>query len=321
MMQHGSLMPFDTPVAPGGYAWWYLDALSDDGNHGITLIAFVGSVFSPYYAWASRHGHRLADPLDHCAVNVALYARPGTSAPTGWAMTERGSESVQRSPSTLSIGPSALQWQGDVLTVTLNEITLPWGRRVSGVVRLHPCAVLSQSYALDAAGHHHWCPMAPCARVEVALDQPGLRWSGAGYLDANRGERPLAQDFSGWHWSRAALTRQRSAVLYDVARCDGSQQSLALVFDAQGRVQNVPPPPGVDLPTTRWRLPRSTRSEAPAQTQLLQTLEDGPFYARSVIQTQLLGETATALHESLSLRRWRRPVVQAMLPFRMPRRG
>ena len=43
---------FDTPVPDGGYAWWYLDALSDDGRHGLTVIAFIGSVFSPYYAWA-----------------------------------------------------------------------------------------------------------------------------------------------------------------------------------------------------------------------------------------------------------------------------
>ena len=47
---------FDQPVAPGGYAWWYVDALSDDGLHGITLIGFIGSVFSPYYAWARRRG-------------------------------------------------------------------------------------------------------------------------------------------------------------------------------------------------------------------------------------------------------------------------
>ena len=36
----------------------------------------------------------------------------------------------------------------------------------------------------DAAGHHHWGPIAPCARVEVDLDQPGLRWSGQAYMDA-----------------------------------------------------------------------------------------------------------------------------------------
>ena len=45
---------FDTPVAPGGYAWWYIDALSDDGRCGLTIIAFIGSVFSPYYALARR---------------------------------------------------------------------------------------------------------------------------------------------------------------------------------------------------------------------------------------------------------------------------
>ncbi|PIY72746.1 MAG: carotenoid 1,2-hydratase, partial [Rhodobacterales bacterium CG_4_10_14_0_8_um_filter_70_9] len=31
-----------------------MDGLSDDGRHGITLIAFIGSVFSPYYYWAGR---------------------------------------------------------------------------------------------------------------------------------------------------------------------------------------------------------------------------------------------------------------------------
>ena len=34
-----------------GYVWWYVDALSDDGRQGLTIIAFIGSVFSPYYAW------------------------------------------------------------------------------------------------------------------------------------------------------------------------------------------------------------------------------------------------------------------------------
>ncbi len=43
-------LAFDQPVPPR-LRWWYVDALSDDGQHGITLIAFIGSVFSPCYAW------------------------------------------------------------------------------------------------------------------------------------------------------------------------------------------------------------------------------------------------------------------------------
>mgnify|MGYP001372749352 CR=1 FL=1 len=45
---------FAAPVTPGGYHWWYLDAMSDDGEHALTVIVFVGSVFSPYYAAARR---------------------------------------------------------------------------------------------------------------------------------------------------------------------------------------------------------------------------------------------------------------------------
>jgi len=38
-----------------------------------------------------------------------------------------------------------------------------------------------------------------------------------------------------------------------------------------------------------------------------------------VLSASLLGERVEAVHESLSLERFRLPVVQAMLPFRMPR--
>ncbi len=38
---------FNVAVPPSGYRWWYLDGLSADGQRGLTVIAFVGSVFSP----------------------------------------------------------------------------------------------------------------------------------------------------------------------------------------------------------------------------------------------------------------------------------
>jgi hypothetical protein len=82
---------FDAAVASGGYAWWYVDALSDDGQHGAVIIGFVGSVFSPYYAWARRpRAQHAPRALDHCAINVALYG-PGRGR---WAMTERGADRV-----------------------------------------------------------------------------------------------------------------------------------------------------------------------------------------------------------------------------------
>ena len=306
-------------MAAGGYTWWYIDALSDDGQQGITIIAFIGSVFSPYYAWARRRTRfGAADPLNHCAVNVALY-RPGGAK--HWAMTERGRGQVQRSATSLAIGPSNLRWVDGSLVITLDEITAPWFTRLRGEVRVTPAAIIDRSCALDALGLHRWRPIAPVARVEVRMSQPGVSWSGPGYVDSNSGRAPLESHFSRWDWSRAALSGQRSAVLYDVTRRDGSEMSLALMFDAGGGepVQAFMPPPRAVLPTTGWRVARHTRCDAGRAASVTRTLEDAPFYTRSQLSTHLCGEPAHAVHESLSLARFDTRWVQTLLPFRMPR--
>jgi carotenoid 1,2-hydratase len=266
-------------------------------------------VFSPYYAWSRRRG--AGDPMRHCALNVALYGRGKR-----WAMTERSANSVQRGSDFLTIGPSALSWDGTVLTVQINEIAAPIPRRIRGTVRLYPSALETRTLPLDITGRHRWRPIAPCARVEVALDRPGLSWSGQAYFDHNEGDRPLEADFASWNWSRTRVPNG-TAILYEVERRDGPM-TLAMRYDDAGGVQDIAPPPPVRLPATLWRVPRQISAHAPA---VLQTLEDTPFYARSVIAAELLGHRVTAMHESLALDRFVTPWVQAMLPFRMPRTG
>ena len=312
---------FDTPVAPGGYVWWYVDALSDDGRHGLTVIAFLGSVFSPYYAWARhRHGAAAVDPLDHCAVNVALYGRGGTG-PTRWTMTERGHEAVERGPRDLRIGPSTLRWQNERLVIALNEVGMPWPRRVRGTVTVHPLQCFRHPVVLSERGGHRWYPVAPAARVEVALDEPGLRWSGDAYVDSNRGDAPLEEAFGRWHWSRAHRGDGRASVFYDVERPGQPPLQVALGFAADGRVAEIERPPEQALPASRWRVARTTRSDPGHAPKVVQTLTDAPFYARSLVEAHWSGERVTAVHESLSMPRFVAPWVQAMLPFRMPRGG
>ena len=146
---------FTDPVPRDGYRWWYVDALSDNGVHGLTIIAFVGSVFSPYYKWRRRQGP--ADPMDHCAMNVALYG-PGARR---WTMTERPSCGLQRTQERLKIGPSSMTWDGTSLVIDLREIAVPWPSPVRGRVRVTPQATFDQAYALDAQGLHRWQPIAP----------------------------------------------------------------------------------------------------------------------------------------------------------------
>ena len=298
-------------VPADGYAWWYVDALSDCGRYGLVVIGFIGSVFSPYYALSRRRGP--ADPFAHCAVNVALYG-PGRR----WAMTERGRGDVAVTPDRLMIGPSALSWDGTCLTISIDERDMPSGRRIRGVVRVHPAALIDHEVALDREGRHRWRPIAPRARVEVAMEQPDTVWSGNGYFDSNHGDAPLAAGFSTWTWSRASLGDD-TLVLYDGVGRNGQAFHLARLFTADGGMSDVMAPPEARLKTGVWGVKRTTRADAGTVPRLLRRLEDSPFYTRSEIVAQVLGRQAHGVHESLDLDRVEQRWVQLMLPFRMPR--
>jgi carotenoid 1,2-hydratase len=327
-LSQSTLLGFDKDVVPGGYAWWYVDAVSDDGKYALTLIAFLGSVFSPYYAWARRrYGIGGADPLEHCAVNVAIYdLAQEKQQGNRWTMTERGSASVSRGPVRLQIGPSALAWEDGELVVDIDEISAPIPRRVQGRIRISPgfdVAANDLRVAIDRNRQHFWQPIAPTARVRVEFDAPAVRWTGDAYLDGNCGAEPLECAFREWQWSRAKLRDGSTAVVYDIILTDGSTVNIARRYLATGLVQQFAPSTGSmdpnSLRTTAWGIRRTIHGPA-ARVGVVTTLESGPFYARSLVQTEWLGESVIAVHESLSLTRFARLPVQAMLPFRMPRR-
>ncbi|HEX4510173.1 MAG TPA: carotenoid 1,2-hydratase [Burkholderiaceae bacterium] len=285
--------------------------MSDDGRYAIVLIAFIGSVFSPYYASARRRGP--TDPCNHAALNVALYG----DGVRRWTMTERGTASLQRDATTLQVGPSALRWEDAVLVIDLDEIAMPIPRRVRGRIRLEPLQGALAPQALDAPARHRWQPLAPRARVTVDFDAPALHWSGDGYLDANWGDEPLEKTFTSWQWSRTALPDNGSLLRYDTRARDGTVQSLNLRLHADGSHERRAAPPTAALPGSRWGIAR----EAETGSRLIQTLEDGPFYARSLLETPWGDQSLPTMHESLSLARFSSRWVQAMLPFRMPRPG
>lgn len=290
-----------------------MDALSHDGQSGITLIAFVGSVFSPYYARARRKG--LSNPENYSALNVALYA-PGAAR---WAMTERGRGQCRRTATTFEIGPSALRWSDGVLTIDVEEVCVPIPRHIRGRIRVIPDVMVDDEFALDGRQGHLWRPMYPSAHVELDMQVPELRWQGSGYLDTNAGEAPLEDAFVHWTWWRARLS-EKTIVFYDVTESSGANGMFALEVDAAGCLSSIAPPPSANLPKTLWRLGRVARSSPGMTPRIVRTLEDTPFYARTSLITDWFGTSVVAMHESVSLERFRSPWVQAMLPFRMPRR-
>lgn len=287
--------------------------MSDDGATGLVVIGMLGNVFSPAYA-ASRRRDARPEPLDFCTMNVALYGRRGDA----FALTERRRHEVSRTRDELVIGRSVMRWEHGALRVDLDERRAPFGGRIRGRVRLEPGPVLSHHAVLDAKGRHHWWPVTVNARAVVELDEPGLRFSGNAYHDVNAGDEGLEDGFSSWSWSRGA-TRSGAVVAYDVTRRSGEKASLGVRVDRRGVATPLGESAWSPLPRTRWRLERHTRSDREGGAQLARTLEDTPFYARSLVESTLHGERVRAVHEVVDLDRFASSWVRFLLPFRMHR--
>ena len=155
--------------------------------------------------------------------------------------------------------------------------------------------------------------------MAVEFSAPRQSWSGRAYVDSNWGEESVEARFEGWQWSRAER-RDSTCVYYDVVERDGTARSIACAFGSDGGVSGLPDATLHHAPKTGWRMPRPYRSE-PGPHGLVKTVEDTPFYARSLITQVIAGEPVTAFHESLSAKRFASPIVQFMLPWRMPRRN
>ncbi|NBB46817.1 carotenoid 1,2-hydratase [Rhizobium sp. CRIBSB] len=283
------------------------------------MIAFVGSVFSPYYHFAGRR-----DPERHVAFNVALYGPPSNA----WAMTERGRRDLRREPARLAIAASEFRARGEGFEIDFDEVFLPWPghrllpKRMSGSIVVEPRFVNSVSFDLDGAGCHHWLPVAPSSRIKLrSADLPDGGWSGEGYHDMNWGSRPLEADFRGWDWGQGHGSDGQSIILYDSVLADGARRGFGLRFDPDGRMGTFAPPPRQRLARGFWGVEGGVACDMGTVPRVIRKLEDSPFYRRSLVTTRLAGDDIAMMHESLDCHRLSMPLVRLMLPFRMPRRG
>jgi carotenoid 1,2-hydratase len=233
-------------------------------------------------------------------------------------MTERSARHLSRDATSFAVARSSLRWDGSAFLLDIDEIAAPIPRRVKGRVRIVPKSLNTRSFVLDGAGRHRWMPLAPTAHVELAFDSPGVAWTGHGYVDTNAGDEPMPAGFRSWDWSRADVGTD-CVTLYDTVGRDGERRSFATRFRPDGTADDIEPPPRIALPRTRWLLPRGTQADAGEPVRVMATLEDTPFYARSMLDTSLTGSRCIGMHESIDLDRLDTGIVRAMLPFRMPR--
>jgi carotenoid 1,2-hydratase len=90
-------------------------------------------------------------------------------------------------------------------------------------------------------------------------------------------------------------------------------------MDSSGTFVSDAPRPRIALARTAWGLERHATVDPGTAARIVRPMENGPFYARSLLGATLDGSAVRGVHETLSLDRFAAPWVQAMLPFRMPR--
>lgn len=291
--------------------------MSDDGARGVVLIAMIGNVFSPYFAAARREAESRGDtvrPEDFVTLNAILYDRKEGR----FCLTEGGASLLDRGPTTLRIGASRIVRDGDGLLFWIDEKSSILGAPLRGVVRFTFPEPTADVYPLDPAGRHRWTPYAPVARCEAFFEEPRLDFRGSGYVDGNDGDEPLERGFSSWDWCRAEDDSGNRVVIYDTFPRDSAPQTIA----RSGR-DDFPAdctlPPRRLLPSTLFQMERAIRCDVGQEPRVLATMEDAPFYARSLVETTLFGRRMQAVHETVNLDRFSTRWCQFLIGFRMRR--
>ena len=309
---------FDLDVADGGYAWWYVDAVSSDGSLALTMIAFVGSVFSPRYAKARRvmaAGGPPAEAERHCAINFAVYRRGGRNA---WALTEHAD--VARDPATPDDRAHARSRGTETNVGTTSHRgrrardQVRWTRRAPrcaggcACTRLLGSARGSSSTGRVRARAIAGTPSPPTPRWRSSSTHPRSTFSGSGYHDVNEGDEGLELGFDAWNWSRGGAAGGRTAILYDVVPRNGRRSTPSLAVhprdrtiepiepDALGSAVALSPDPLAcrTLDPDRARTPASADLDPRGHALLLAQLGRQPSRGHRLI----------AVHESLDLGRF-----------------
>ncbi|HEX6839782.1 MAG TPA: hypothetical protein VF334_24570 [Polyangia bacterium] len=322
-------------VRPGGYAWWYFDAVSDDGARALTAIFFIGSVFSPDYAARIRRGEP-ARAEEHLGVNLALYERGKKRA---WVMSEHDAAALggvgDGGPRIAGSGIERTASGG--LRVSIHEHTAPFfvtlaglGARVEGTIEVEPLGPPIDPVELHAEGdvRHLWHVLMRSARVRVRFSRPDFAFDGVGYHDVNAGDGRLERAFASWSWARFH-EGDRTTIVYATHERAGAAR--AWVVDARDDAPTAARPAALlpegerrrapwGLMVPRWfAVDDSGRTLRCTPTRIL---EAAPFYARYQARlgdVSAITDGRTGVGEFLDLDRFRDRGVQFLLRFKMRR--
>ena len=243
------------PDVPGGYEWWYFDAISDDARFTLVVIYFLGSPMSPYYKAVATGGKPTPDQW--CGVFTSLHENvDGRLRERAYAYNLYRGGDFSDVHAGVSTGGSTLESRrseaGAAAAWSLRvEEPCLWRGRVSVQIDFAASSTpLAAEAGVDevadrsavSTDDHTWVCVAPCCRVTGVVSPPGgepIPFTGAGYHDHNFGALPF-HGIDAWYWGRAHFAQGDigAAVVYHVAAVTGvaADQTNVFLFDRQGRL-------------------------------------------------------------------------------------
>lgn len=309
-------------ASKGGFAWWYVDLVDDDGN-GAVLIWFYGLPFLP--------GARLNPPPSaRPGINLVTYE---AGRPTGYVLQQLAPEDVDWTPgsTTWRFADSRLRADVDGDRVRLEgslDIVLPSpGGRWRGELYVEGPRCRFDG-PTDDAGEHGWSPFTCFAQGSLSMRAPGrapFHLEGRAYFDTNASERPLHDlGIADWRWGRYAFD-DHELIYYLVwpEREDTPDIQLLLRVEPNGKVvSHVRPRCELLLPRRNvygLTFPRELRllsdDGADVTIRHRHVVDEGPFYLRFISEAEEAGgKRAVGVAERVVPSRvdrpWQRPFVK-----------
>jgi len=310
-------------ASEGGFAWWYVDLVDDEGN-GAVLIWFFGLPFLPD---ARRH----PAPATRPGINLVTYE---AGRPSGYVLQQLSPDDVSWEPGSLSwrFADTLLEAEVDEQRVRLTgriDLALPSpGGRWRGEFDVEGPRCRFDD-AEEAGGEHGWSPFTCFARGKLDLRAPGrapFSLDGRAYFDTNASERPLhGLGIADWRWGRYAFA-DHELIYYLVWPEQKGEPSIQwlLRVEPSGQMM-VHDNPRCELERPRRNLygltfPRALRLSSDDGLEVTvrhrHVVDEGPFYLRFISEArhEVTGETGRGMAERVVPPRvdrpWQRPFVK-----------
>ncbi|MES2766699.1 MAG: hypothetical protein V4642_12565 [Bacteroidota bacterium] len=199
---------------PGTYEWWYVDAISHDGEWALTFIWFIGIPMSPYYNETFerfiKSGENPPFAKDFPGYSLSLYHR-GKRVYNAFHEFPPDAFKTSFDEPFIGIGKTKLFFKNGKFGLEIDTVFKNDARGFKGNFTLIPNNFLKENLfkKSEITENHTWIPAAPDCEISGAFSlfeygEEKLQsvFKGRAYHDHNIGLRPLSDDFGDWYWGR-----------------------------------------------------------------------------------------------------------------------